>query len=141
MNPNYNITIADTFIFHIHGNVPHLWIVVAMNGDRPILVNLTSMRHNSDRSAIFSCGDHPFIKHESVARFSEMQDIDGNKLVDMLKKNVATRHFRASPDVVRRLQEGALLSPFTEKRLKALILELLQLTRPGFVASPEPAHS
>ena len=113
------------------GRKPHLYFVIAGPvGDegRILLVNMTTKREGSDLSCVLSPGDHPCVKHESVVEYGRALyttvaslEMQMRKLPDLFKPDVP-----ASPELLRRLREGALRSPHLEPMYKQLVKAELQ---------------
>jgi len=95
-------------------NPPHLYFIVATptsNGKYYILLNMTKKKPSSDTSCILLPGDHRSVEHESVIQYMQAIRTKPDLLQTVIKRGSFTPGPRASRDLIRRIQEGALKSP------------------------------
>jgi len=95
-------------------NPPHLYFVVGtpkVNGKYYLLVNMTKRKACSDTSCILRTGDHRSVKYESVIQYAEAIRTKPKELQEVVKRGFFTLGPRASMDLIKRIQEGALKSP------------------------------
>jgi len=117
---------GDTFYCPTPNNdTPHLWIVLTdANADnKAVCVNLTTRQSDSDCTTICQCGEHPYIKHESVinyraAKWLDLTEIDraltgGIKSMPFSKLDACTAAF------LLRVRCGLIKSKFTPKGIKS----------------------
>ena len=96
---------------------PHLHIVISpiING-KVLLVNITTLKHNSDHTCVLKVGDHPFLTHDSIINYGDAIDAE----VDLLKLSIRTKLFTpkapVSEELLRRIQAGALKSTALPKK-------------------------
>ena len=115
------IRVGDTFLsMPSRSGQYHLTFVIAKY-DRPyevsklLVVNASTLRWDSDHTCILSPTDsdaHPWIRHDSCVRYRDME---------VMTEEVVREHDRerpASPALVKRIQQGALLSPKTPRQYK-----------------------
>jgi hypothetical protein len=99
---------------------PHLWIVLT-EPQAPdflcVIVNLTRQQPRSDNTVVLRPTDHPFINKDSVIRYGDALIVDGRDLDGFLKKHTAKGLDRCSPDLLKRILDGAIASPFTPKKI------------------------
>lgn len=118
---------GDTFLLPKSAyEVEHLWIVITdpePDSNKAVCVNITSRNSFSETTVILKKGDHPFIKHESVINYADARELDLGKVYEVL--NTPTRQRFAfgicdpcSPELLRRIQDGLLVSRYVKKGLK-----------------------
>lgn len=108
-----------------------MWIIVAYQDARPLVVNLTTMRPSSDRSAVFGKGDHPWLRWDSVAYFAGITDFDEDKILAAVKAKKISLQPRVSPAVRAKLIAGAARSPHTPIRLQSFFKRLVEPEYPA----------
>jgi hypothetical protein len=99
---------------------PHLWIVLTephAPDFQCVIVNLTRQQPRSDNTVVLRPGDHPFISKDSVIRYGDALIVDGRDLDGFLKRHKAKGHDPCSPNLVKRILDGAIASPFTSKKI------------------------
>jgi hypothetical protein len=124
------LSCGDTFLIPKRSDqIEHLWIVITEpDGDgKAICVNVTTKQEYSDTTLILRRGDHPFIRHDSVAHYPDAKILDLNKVEAALATGglsfVCEAHAPCEESVVRKIQEGLLKSPHPSKGLKAYYRE------------------
>jgi hypothetical protein len=102
--------------------IRHLWIVatepVALTGEA-ILVNLTSLRSDSDTTLVLNRGDHPFIVKASVISFSDAIATDVRRVAAGIDAGYFSKQTPCSAALIKRIQEGILASRRTPQKVKA----------------------
>lgn len=108
-----------------NGKKPHLYVVLTEPSvedyPRVAIVGLTTKRDQSDTTVVLSSSDHPFLRHWAVAFYAEMLIVR----TDKLRHEALRRYADATPEVLSRLQAGALASPHTKPRVKSFCERLL----------------
>ena len=107
------------------GFVKHLHIVLSSalktGGESLYLVvNVTTWRdgaRNQDTSCILNQGDHPFIKHKSWVDYEDAEALPFVKIFKNLQDGTFIRKEDLRPDVLKRVQDGAKVSPVFPKQL------------------------
>jgi len=99
----------------------HLFIVLtAPDGEPPkvVMVNVTTRRPHSDCTVVLTCGDHAFIKHESVVAFEYAALFE----VERLERGLKNGRIAKYPDIDHRLfeviKQGLITSPRTPGRIR-----------------------
>ena len=116
MNP------GDTFSFRGHGQTERLWVAVATMGSaRVAIVGLGPAEPNSDEGDIIGHGDHPDLDEDCTARYRLARPARVSDLRDARLKGLVESGDPCSPELLRRIQLGALASPFTEQGIKDAI--------------------
>jgi len=110
------LTAGDTFFLPTPPDflTKHLFIVISERNeyDEVLIVNVTTKKSHSDASCILRNGDHPFIKHESVANYADARAVKVSDLCRLIGRHAdVSSHQSVSPELLRRIQEGALVSP------------------------------
>lgn len=114
--------LGDTIILSKPGaEKEHLWILIT-NPDpqtgEAIMVNLTSQRPHSDITTILQPGEHPFIDRPTVAFYADARFVNVALLDSSITQGVGHSHATALPALLRKLQSGLLVSPFTPAKIK-----------------------
>jgi hypothetical protein len=106
--------------------LPHLWVVVTQpepGTSLAVCVSITSRRLHSETTVILYPRDHPFIKHESVMHYRSAKILDFalvQKALDgQISENVCRQHQCCEDNLLRRIQEGMLISAFVKNDVKA----------------------
>ncbi len=108
----------------------HLYFAVtsARTADDPVLlVNATTRRDTSDTTCVILPNEHPRIKNESVIEYGRAIVCRARDLVELpsVWPDLYCRVEDASPSLLRRIQDGGLLSPrLADKHRQLLLLEL-----------------
>ncbi len=118
------MVIGDTF--QLAGG--HLWIAItAPDGleGHFVVVNLTTLRPpTADQTCVLHDGDHPFVHHDSVIQYSDAREwwIEGaNGYDEHLNAGNVTPNQHMSNVILRRVQDGALHSPYFAKKYLARV--------------------
>ena len=121
------INLGDTFLLPSPGGVPeHLWIVITERDakHKAVCVNVTDEDKHPDKTTILRVGDHPFITKVSVIRYGKAAVTDLALVEGAIKNGMSGRvcahHRSCSPELLKRVQEGILISIYTPKAIKAL---------------------
>ena len=120
---------GETFIGYDLGN--HLWIVLSLPTERGeiALVNLTTHGRSvrcGDHCIIVYPGEHPFVRDKSCVPYRRAtlgltQPLDA----DRERRTLQTRA-PVDPELLRRIQEGALATHETEDGVKAAVRATLE---------------
>lgn len=98
---------------------PHLFVVLTdpSSEDHPrvVIVGLTTKRDQSDTTVVLSSSDHSFLKTWTVAFYAMMRLVR----VDKLQDYAFQQYEDVTPEVLTRLQKGAIQSPHTKPSLKS----------------------
>ncbi len=117
------LSAGDTAILHdghYDGERRHLYIVLCdPKGDKYelILVNVTSLRDNSDTTTILNPGDHSFIKHESVVNYYNAGILAHSNAEVAFRNGDRVGIERLKPAVLQRVQQGLLDSPYADPKV------------------------
>lgn len=113
---------------------PHLYVVlteptwVAKEGSpRVVIVSLTTKRGHSDTTVVLSSSDHSFLKTWTVAFYAKMLWVR----VDELQNEAWRQYEDVAPDVLSRLQVGALDSPHTKPSIREVCERVISSTVGG----------
>jgi hypothetical protein len=99
---------------------PHLWIVLTephAPDFQCVIVNLTRRQPRSDNTVVLRQGDHPYITKDSVVRYGDALIVDARDLDGLLKRHAAKGHDPCSQNLLKRILDGAIASPFTSKKI------------------------
>ena len=107
----------------------HLWVVLSNEtaAHQVVVVSLTSHNKSScgEHCTVIAPAEHPWIEHDSCVFYrrtdlNPVLPLDNDKARGMLRQSAPF-----SPDLLLRVQEGALTSRFTTAAVKAAIAETL----------------
>jgi hypothetical protein len=121
------LSYGDTFLIPTAIDAKeHLWVVVtqpALGESLAVCVSITKRRANSETTTILSPGDHPFITHESIVHYVGAKILDLYLVQQALDSQttsfVCRQHQRCNDVILRRIQEGLLISKLVENDVKA----------------------
>ncbi len=115
------LTVGFAFVNQNPGSPEHLWIVVEVtSGGDAVIFNVTTERSDSDTTCRLKAGEHPFIVHDSVVAYNRGQLIAQAVFAQLQKAGYLIQP-PASPALVKKIRNGARQSPFTPKKLSALL--------------------
>jgi hypothetical protein len=105
----------------------HLHIVIsdpAKSETEIAVVNVTTVRGEEyDPSCVLLPGDHKAIRHESFVGYSRGWVVNLNALKMVFDAGQIHRDEEMRPDVLKRVQQGAMSSKATPARIKGLLAE------------------
>lgn len=102
-------------------SIPHLHAVVLASDKvtgQCIVVNFTTKRRGVEQTLVLDAGDHPFIKHESCALFSDAKVVPLSALQQGEATGTVVRQPRFSAAVLEKIQDGMMKSSFTPQIVK-----------------------
>lgn len=115
-----------------HPTIPsHLFVVIsdpAKNGNEIVTVHLTTAKDDMwfDPACVLQRGDHDAIGRPTYARYQHAWVVNGNALRTLSEAGQIHRHSRevmVQPEVLKRLQKGAMGSKRTPARVKGILAE------------------
>jgi hypothetical protein len=95
---------------------PHLWFVVTDPRGTPlqvVAVMLRTARSFTDDTTVLEPGDHPFIRHKSVVQYSTARFFNVGRIDMALGQGRCRLLPDMSAELLRRVREGLLRSPYT----------------------------
>jgi hypothetical protein len=101
--------------FFLIGEDSHLWMVVSDPAKDPahiLLVNFTSWQHIHDQTCVVQVGEHPWLKTRSVVYYPAPRIVSLAQLEQRIQYGLLSFHADLSPQLLRKIRVGALLSPF-----------------------------
>ena len=101
--------------------VEHLWLLITNphpQTHEAIMVNVTTLRPDSDKTMVLDVGDHPFIKKPSIIFYADARAVNVHLLDDALRRGTFRPHAPFAATLVARIQVGLTSSPFTPKKIK-----------------------
>lgn len=118
---------GDAFIPISDVALRHLWIVITEPSERGrvVIVNVTTRRPGSDDTCVLQVNDHPFIRHESVIAYQYARLTRNAVLGDSARRQLLQMRQPVSPQLLERIQNGALASAFTPRGVKAAVAKQL----------------
>lgn len=102
-------------------NIPHLHTVVLASDKATgqcIVVNFSTKRRGVEQTLVLDDGDHPFIKHESCALFSDAKVVPLSALQQGEEAGKVVRQPRFSATVLKKIQDSMMKSSFTPQIVK-----------------------
>lgn len=100
---------------------PHLWFILTdPEGPmrRVVAVMLQSAQSFTDKTVILEAGDHPFVKHASSIHYSTTKFFKVKRIVRAMKRGLCHLHDNLSQSLLKRAQEGLLVSARTPQAFK-----------------------
>ena len=94
----------------------HLWVVISdprRDPQRVVIVNMTTVRHNSDRSCLIQAGEHGFVRHETCIMYAFAKTVADVDLERQLAAGQIQLLAPVSSILLRRIRDGAVISDFT----------------------------
>jgi hypothetical protein len=122
------LDLGEAFFLNVDpGEVRHLWVVIARAADDAAIVNFTTRTPSSpDESCIVAAGEHPFVVHDTVVNYAAGKLIGHAELEGARAHRLLEVHpDRVSPELLLRIQEAALASPYTARKVKAAVRRTL----------------
>jgi hypothetical protein len=86
-----------------------------------LIFNATTHRQNSDDTCVILPGEHPYITHKSVIAYERGRLLPKSAYDYALSLAAIRPMVKISPELLLRIQEGALSSPFTASKFKELV--------------------
>lgn len=123
------MTPGDTFVPIAPRGDGHLWVVISAPTpqNRLAIVNLTTRRPPCDDSCILQARDHPFLRHESIVFYARARLADADILDGNLSGGLYSPRDPVTVGLLRRIQDGALVSPYTSGLVQACVRSTLRL--------------
>lgn len=105
---------------NLHYPTEHFNIIISPNICGKILyVNITTKKESSDTTCIIKKGDHPWPSHDSVINYHDATETEVRFIEEALKIKLFKAHIPVSTALLKKIQQGALISPaFLPKYLK-----------------------
>ncbi|MBM3334646.1 hypothetical protein FJY63_08295 [Candidatus Sumerlaeota bacterium] len=118
--------IGDTFLGPLPQQ-PHLWIVITTPNDRGevAIVNFTSTI--CDKTCQVAPGEHPFVKKPTVVRYQDARLALVSDLRKGCERGLLSLRTPVDSNLLRRIQQGALQSPFTPGKVAREVKRALEL--------------
>jgi hypothetical protein len=107
----------------------HLWVICSdpqPHDGSVVAFNLTSKDWDSDTNCIIQVGEHSFVRHDSVIAY-EHGNLFTPDHIRRLKLLAPKEYGAVSPELLLRIQRGAIDSHETPKHLKTIIRTILGL--------------
>lgn len=100
---------------------PHLWLVLTDPEGAVghfIAVRLRTAREYTDTTVVLQAGDHSFVRHASSVDFSTAARFTSKDISKLLNSGRCHLRDDMSEDLLARVREGLLRSPFTRRDIK-----------------------
>jgi len=99
---------------------PHLWLILTdpdPNG-QVLGVMVVSVKSFSDGTVLLAAGEHPFIRHESSVEFGGAKRLKVSRLAAAAGDGRCRLLSDTSPELLRRVRAGLLVSPRTVRHIR-----------------------
>lgn len=96
----------------------HLYIVIAIVGEKLLFVGVTSYDSTKDNTCILKKGDHPFIKRDSVIAYFDATETEVGSIKQAASMNAIIPQKPVHPEILKRIQQGATDSPHLDPELR-----------------------
>lgn len=116
------MNVGDAFVNVDPGSLTHLWIVIAKSSDSVVIVNFTTKPSFShDDTCTVTKGEHPFVVHETIVNYRQSQVVDDAVLEGAKAHGYIEMRDAVSPGLLRRIQEGAIASPYAPQKVQSAV--------------------
>jgi hypothetical protein len=118
--------LGDTFLLANSGINNHLLIIIsdpAQDSNRIVMANFTSWRADKDQSCIVKVGEHRFITRRSCVHYGEDRLITLAAYEQLLASRSLSPHDPVSGDLLKRILDGAAVSPFLPLGNRQILVE------------------
>lgn len=115
-----SVDCSPGFSFLLRG---HLWVIIVELPGSPnqvVAVSLTSKKHGTDETVVLRAGDHRFIRHDTVVSFADARAFVTDDLINRIELRFFQVEEAFHEDLVKRMRQGLLSSPFTPQDIKRL---------------------
>lgn len=102
----------------------HLYMVISdpvIDPDRVVLVNFTTFHADEEDCCIAQSGEHPFLTRKSCVRYKDGRISSVSALDTLVARGVLTANKPLSKELLRRVQQGALLSDFMPEGCRKIL--------------------
>ena len=121
--------IADTFLLKAVVREPHIWVVAYYQDLTAVTFNFTTRQASSvDLTCTIGPAEYSELRHESVMPFQhgKLWEGEGEESIRLLEDHGISRFMNSvSSSVLRKIQQGAVDSPFTSNKIKTLVRAIL----------------
>lgn len=114
MNPGDTFLIPDAIGTHLY------FVLATLADDTLILCHFTTRRAHTDNTCVIRPGEHSFVVKDTVVRYSAAYQCSGDGL-KALERTIVKRLECLSATLLKRVRQGALDSPETHDKIKALL--------------------
>ncbi len=104
----------------------HLHVVIsdpAKNQDEIAIVNITTARGEQDFSCVLEAGEHRAIRGKSYVPYFRAWIVNLNALEQLLAGGQIHRDAPMGPEILKRIQKGAMVSDATPSRVRGVLAE------------------
>ncbi len=119
--------VGDVFLNLDPGSPARLWIVIAPRASQVAIVCLSPLELDSDTTCIVTEDEHPSVEDECIVRYRFAKFVEAQTLDKAHQGGYIVMKESCSNHLLRRIQEGALVSDFTRTGIQAVIRPLLGL--------------
>ena len=101
----------------------HLYLVLsdpASPDDSVVAVMLRTAKSFTDDTVVLHPGDHPFIRHPTAVQYSTAECFRVKRLIKAIQQGQCHLKEDMSEELLDRVRDGLLRSPFTVNRVRSL---------------------
>lgn len=117
---------GDTFKY---GYGEHLWFIVsdpAFDGEHVVIANFTGFKSWQDPTCIVDVGDHPFITKKTCVYYAKSKIVTSADLETQLSCGSIILGEPLSPDLLKKIRDGAAASRRTPFPCKQVLRDQLE---------------
>lgn len=104
----------------------HIWLVAYCQDGKAVGFNFTTRWPNTpDTTCIVTPAEHPDLQHESVIAYQHAVLWEGTTIETLERHGIHKYLNPVSPELLRRIRQGAVDSAFTPNNIKALLRPVL----------------
>lgn len=116
------MNIGDAFINVDPGSLSHLWVIIAKAAEHVAIVNFNSRPSFSpDDTCIINEGEHPFVVRDTIVNYRLATLVVDAVLESAKAHGYIDMQDAVSDELLRRIQEGALSSPYTPQKIQTAV--------------------
>ncbi len=115
MNPGDTFLLPDAFGIHLN------CVLKVLPDGSVVLCHFTSRTLRSDTTCIIQVGEHSFVTRETVVRYDECVHLCSEEGLKALERSIWKRFEPLDAELLARVIQGALDSPQTTDKIKALL--------------------
>jgi hypothetical protein len=115
MNPGDTFLIPDAIGTHLN------CVLKIFPDGGLVLCHLTSLQGRSDKTCVIQPGEHSFVTKPTIVRYDQCQHLCTEEGLKALERLIWKRFEPLSAELLARIIQGALNSPQTPDKIKALL--------------------
>ena len=126
------MNVGDTFRGCLKDEIAHVWVIITSpnHAGEIVMVNFSSYRKDSfelDDTCVEEPGEHPLVTRKTIVRYQSAQVKPILPIEQALKKGLIEQAPPVSPNLLKRIQQGALSSPWTPRKVVTEVCRAVQI--------------